>query len=88
MMSTSEDFGQYAKSGKTPRLKIPKRPPAIPAKSPAMMNASSSWRRTSTPMNSVRSGFSRIVVRSRPNGDRTTRRRIHRHAATSPTVST
>ena len=30
MISTSDDLVQYAKSGKTPRLKMPKRPPARP----------------------------------------------------------
>src|SRR3546814_6524139 len=30
MISTSEDFVQYAKSGNTPRLKMPKSPPARP----------------------------------------------------------
>ena len=42
MISTSEDLVQYAKSGKTPRLKMPKSPPARPAKVPAMTKAASS----------------------------------------------
>ena len=42
MISTSADFDQYPKSGKTPRLKIPNSAPASPAKTPATTNAASS----------------------------------------------
>ena len=42
MISTSDDFVQYAKSGNTPRLKMPKSPPARPAKAPARTKATSS----------------------------------------------
>jgi hypothetical protein len=42
MISTSDDFVQYAKSGNTPRLKMPKSPPASPANVPASTNAASS----------------------------------------------
>ena len=50
--------------------------------------AASSYARTSTPMKAARSGFSRMVVNTRPNGDKVSRCSAAMHSATNISVST
>jgi len=62
------------------------KPPEMPEKNPEITNASSSNSLTLTPMNSARSGFSRIVVSIRPKGEFTILLRIKTDRATISSV--
>ena len=69
MISTCADSVQYAFSMYMPRWYMPNSAPASPPKAPATVKAAQRMWRVSTPMNPVRTLFSRTATSVSPNAE-------------------